>query len=237
MSEQQPDQPAVKQADQWVGRITVGTTLAALALSYRNQFDFATQHGGYPVWAALVFPLMIDSPVIVGELRLFALTARGEKGFRIKAWAWSLTLIGLAISMAFGMAHAGLPAWLPGERLAAAVAPLAAAASFGTGLGIVKLRAREAGRAVASAGNDDAGTVAAQRPPRGTAPAAPARPRARHLGQATPAPSAEVLAQMISADVAAGLPMGRRAFWHRHEDEGVTEHVARTALSAANGSH
>ena len=231
------EQPGVVLSDKSVSRITVGATVAALAFSYRNQLDFATQRAGYPVWLAFTWPLMIDSFVIVGELRLFTATARDE-GWRIKAWAWTLVLLGLAISVLFGVAHTGLPAWIPAEKLAAAVPPLAAAASLGTGLGIVKLRAREAGRAVASSGSGEGAGTAAQQSPRGTAPTpAPARSRARHLGQATPPPSAEVLAQMISADQLAGLRMGRRAFAKRHKDEGVTEHIARTALDAVSNGH
>jgi len=229
MASETRDIPGVDLSDRWVGRITVGATLIALAMSYRNQLDFATQHGGYPVWLAVFFPLMIDSFVVVGELRLFSATARDE-GKRIKAWAWVLTLIGLAASVAAGMAHVGLVWWpVTGEMLAAAVAPLAAAASLGTGLGIVKLRAREAGRAVASTGNAGAEEpAAAQQRPRGTASAAPARSRARHLGQRSGAPSAGALERWIAADTAEGLPMGRRAFAARHE---ISEHHARAALS------
>ena len=226
--------PGVHLSDQWVGRITVGATIAALGLSYRNQLDFATQRGGYPFWAGLFFPLIIDSFVIVGELRVYSATARREK-LRIKAWAWLLTLGGLAASMAAGMARTGL-AWPPtGQMLAAAVAPLAAAASLGTGLGIVKLRAREARRAD-SPSSADVG-VAAQQPSQGTTPAPARRSRVRHPGNGTPPPGPEVLAQMISQDRLDGLPMGRRAFHKRHEAEGVTEHHARMALAGSENGH
>ena len=224
--------PGVRLSDQWVGRITVWSTIAALGLSYRNQLDFATQRAGYPVWAALFFPLIIDSFVIVGELRVFSATARRES-LRIKAWAWLLTLGGLAASAAAGIAHVGLAA--PADmKLAAAVAPLAAAASLGTGLGIVKLRAREARRAD-SQSSADVG-VAAQ-PSRGTTPAPARRSRARHPGNGTPPPSPEVLAQMISDDRLAGLPMGRRSFHQRHVKDGVTEHHARMALAGSENGH
>lgn len=228
---------SVRMSDQWVCRITVGSTIAALGLSYRNQLDFATQRGGYPFWAALFFPLIIDSFVVVGELRVFSATAmdeRGWHGFRIKAWAWLLTLGGLAASAAAGIAHVGLAA--PADmKLAAAVAPLAAAASLGTGLGIVKLRAREARRADSQTSADVG--VAAQQPSRGTTPAPARRSRVRHPGNGTPPPGPEVLAQMISDDQLARLPMGRRAFHKRHAAEGVTEHHARMALAGSeNGS-
>ena len=134
------DNDTVHRADAAVLCITIAATFAALALSFRNQIDFATQRGGYPVWMAVPWALIIDSPVIVGELRLYSAAARHEGG-RIKAWAWTLTLTGLLVSMAAGAAHVAIPGWMPVAVLAAAVPPLAAAASLGTGLGIVKLNA------------------------------------------------------------------------------------------------
>ena len=224
---------SVRMSDQWVCRITVGSTIAALGLSYRNQLDFATQRGGYPFWAGLFFPLIIDSFVIVGELRVYSATARREK-LRIKAWAWLLTRGGLAASMAAGLARTGL-AWPPtGQMLAAAVAPLAAAASLGTGLGIVKLRAREARRADSQTSD---GVNVAARSSRGTTPAPARRSRARHPGNGTPPPGPERLAQMISDDQLAGLPMGRRSFHQRHVKDGVTEHHARMALAGSENGH
>ena len=212
------DSTAVQAADRAVLWITCAATVAALGLSYRNQFDFASSHrGGYPLWAAAVFPLMIDSFVVVGELRLFSAVARNEE-WRIKAWAWLLTLGGLAASSVAGVAHVGLSGPLS-VKLAAAVAPLAAAASLGTGLGIVKLNARR--KAPAAGQADTAG------------------PRARQPGKRTKSgqPSAAVVSQWITDDRLAGLPMGRRSFTDRHRAEGLTEHAARVALAVSgNGS-
>jgi len=200
--------------------ITIGTTLAALSLSYRNQFNFATQRGGYPVWQAVVFPVIIDSFVIVGELRLFGATARNE-GWRIKTWAWLLTALGLLASVAAGIAHVGLAASAD-MKLAAAVAPLAAAASLGTGLGLVKLDARKRGRRTGST----TGT---------TLPEPARRSRARQPGRKRAgAPSPADLATWIAADEAAGLPMGRASFARRH---GISEHSCRDALAARGNGH
>jgi hypothetical protein len=218
----QNDLPGVSLSDQWVGRITVGSTVAALALSYRNQLDFATQVAAYPVWAALVFPLIIDSFVVVGELRLYSVTARryqGWFGFRIKMWAWLLTLAGLAASAAAGVAHVGLEA-PAGMKLAAAVPPLAAAASLGTGLGIVKLRARQP-KATGQA------RAAAPTPQQGTARKAGGR--ARSPGKVPPQ-----LLERLRADAADGLGMSKRDVMERYD---VTDHRARTALAVlSNGS-
>jgi hypothetical protein len=227
MTGSQAGDSTVRRADTAVLRITIGATLAALALSFRNQIDFATQRGGYPVWGAVLWALIIDSPVIVGELRLYSAAARKEAG-RIKAWAWTLTMTGLLVSMAAGAAHVTTPGWLPVKVLAAAVPPLAAAASLGTGLGIVKLNA---------ARKDGSGQQEREPSPR------PETPRARQpgitAGQArrrtsATAPSYAQLAALAAEDTAAGLPMGRISFARRH---GVSEHHARVFLdSQANGS-
>ena len=212
--------PGVRLSDRAVGWITCGSTAAALGLSYRNQLDFASQTGGYPLYLALLFPLIIDSFVVVGELRLFTATARAE-GLRIKAWAWLLTLGGLAASTAAGTAHVGLEG-STGKLLAAAVAPLAAAASLGTGLGIVKLRAR-----TASTGKVP-GTAAGDRP---QTPAAGRRARSRGT------PTAEQMEAWYAEDAAAGLPCGKQAFAKRHKSSGVTEHQARLFLAARSNGH
>lgn len=213
------DNDTVRLADRAVLWITCGATVAALALSYRNQVDFASQRGKYPLWAALIFPLIIDSPVIVGELRLYAATVRHE-GNRIKAWAWALTLLGLAISMAFGAAHVSLPVWFPAEQLAAAVAPLAAAASLGTGLGIVKLNAgKPEGRKAAA---EDGSARSPARQPGVTAKQARRKPAAG-------VPSYAQLAALAAQDEQDRKPMGRRSFAGRHS---ISTHQARVFLNS-----
>jgi hypothetical protein len=221
------DSTTVKVADWAVLGITLFTTVAALALSYRNQFDFASgPGGGYPVWGAILFPLLIDSFVVVGEIRLFSATIRAD-GWRIKTWAWLLTVIGLAASAAANVAHVGLdgPASV---KLAAAVAPLAAAASLGTGLGIVKLNAR-ARKTGATAAVTATVPAAASRPA-----TAPARQPGRARKTRRTGPAAEQLAAWIADDRLAGLDMTRRKFAARH---GISDHHARTALAAASNGH
>jgi Protein of unknown function (DUF2637) len=228
MTGRQEGDTSVRRADTAVLRITVCATVAALALSFRNQIDFATQRGGYPVWGAVLWGLIIDSPVIVGELRLYSAAARHE-GPRIKAWAWTLTLTGLVISMAAGAAHVAIPGWMPVKVLAAAVPPLAAAASLGTGLGIVKLNAARK--------DGGAGTGTASHRSPDPAPRT-ARPRARQPGKrSATAPDYGQLAAWAADDRAAGLPMGRASFHRRHAAQGLTEHHARMFLdSESNGS-
>jgi len=224
--DKQAEDITVRRADAAVLRITIGATLAALTLSFRNQVDFATQRGGYPVWGSILWALIIDSPVIVGELRLYSAAARNE-GWRIKAWAWTITLVGLVVSMSAGAAHVVVPGWLPVKVLAAVIPPLMAAASLGTGLGIVKLNAgRKPGQSRQGTATrpplpDEASTARARQP---------GKPRKRKTGQ----PDPETIAGWLADDKLAGLPTGRLAFWHRHEDEGLTEHLARVAVKAAD---
>jgi len=227
----QTDDSSVRRADTAVLCITIGATLAALGLSFRNQVDFATQRGGYPVWGAILWALIIDSPVIVGELRLYSAASRSEPHpTRIKAWAWTLTICGLIVSMSAGAAHVVVPGWLPVKVLAAVIPPLMAAASLGTGLGIVKLRNRPGAPRRGSAQHQQERDAAVA-----TSSPRTARSRARQPGKLGQ-PDAATIAGWLAADKLAGLPTGRLAFWHRHEDEGLTEHLARQAIkSASNG--
>jgi hypothetical protein len=224
------DIPWVATADQAVGVITCLATLAALGLSYRGLYDFATQHGGYPRWAALIFPLIIDCFVVIGELRLFSATLR-EESLRIKLWAWTLTLGGLVVSMAGNVAHVGLAAsW--DMKLAAAAAPLAAAASLTTGLGILKLNARgktrQAGQRDRVAGPDRGAGPAVGDP--ASRPAPVPRPPASRKVAAGSAAYDEVL-----ADLTAGrAPKGKTRLAAAHD---ISEHHARTALEQARRDH
>src|SRR6266700_1708161 len=142
---QAEDSTSVLWADRGVAWVTWITSIAALAGSYRGLFDFATQRAQMPGWVAVGFPLLLDSFLVVGELRLYSAVRRHEQAY-VKVWAWALTAAGLAASLAGNIAHVGPGApWA--AKLAAAAAPLAAAASLGTGLGIAKLNAgKPAGR-------------------------------------------------------------------------------------------
>jgi hypothetical protein len=216
------DTPSVRAADRAMIVICWAATVLALVLSYRGLYDFATQRGGYPRWAALAFPVIVDFPLVLGELRLFTIAARGETGY-IKGWAWLLTVVGLLVSLAGNIAHVG-PGSTVAMQLAAAVPPLAVAVSLGTGLGIIKLRA---GRAKPATGQV---ADATPRPP--AALVLPARDRV----PATAAVDVPELQRLMDADRAAGLPTGRAAFAARHREDGWTEHRVRVTLAAVNGS-
>jgi hypothetical protein len=107
---------------------------ASFAESYRGLFLWALQHGLRGVWAA-GFPLQVDVFIAVGELALFvALADRWPP--KSRAAAWTVTLLGLAVSVAGNVGHiAGNDI---ASRATAAVPPLAAAAALAVGLGVLK---------------------------------------------------------------------------------------------------
>ncbi|HYK70400.1 MAG TPA: DUF2637 domain-containing protein [Streptosporangiaceae bacterium] len=209
----------VRWSDRAIGVICWVTTIAALGLSYRGLLDFASQRGGLPLWAAVAWPILLDAFLVLGELRWYTANARHEDKTYIKVWAALLTLVGLLASVAGNIAHVGLGATWP-EKLAAVVPPLAAAASLGTGLGLVKRRSRSGG----DSGHERSGAGATPQP-RASAPARPAR--ARRLGSQ---PSAEQLLAWATQDRLDDLPMGWVSFQRRHADKGVTEHYAKQAV-------
>lgn len=213
--------PGVQLADRVVGAVCVAMTVAALVLSYSNLVDFATRHGqGMP--KALLFPLIIDSFVVFGEVRLYAATARDE-GTWIKARMWLITIFGLAASMAGNWLRFGaVPVtW----NLAAAAAPLAAAIGLGVGLGLVKLHARPQ---LSDAQDTPLEPEPEPRPVKAR-PAAASRRARRSAGR----PDPELVA-LLRADRDDGKSLAWRQVVERH---GTTQHKARTALAAlGNGA-
>jgi Protein of unknown function (DUF2637) len=123
-------------ADQVKVWIMFAVNAGALFQSYRALLDFASHTVSWPLWSAWMFPLFIDSFIVCGELQLYTARARSEAWM---AWAfgWLLFAAGLAASVAGNIAHAGPDASLT-VRLVAAVPPLAAAASLGVVLGLVR---------------------------------------------------------------------------------------------------
>lgn len=109
-------------------------TSASFAESYRALFEWAARHGLHGVWAA-AWPLQVDVFVAVGELALVvALADSWSAGSRTAAW--TVTLTGLAVSIAGNVGHVASHDWA--SRATAAVPPLAAAAALAVGLGVLK---------------------------------------------------------------------------------------------------
>ena len=136
--------------------LVTGATITAFVLSYRGLHDWFASHG-YPAGWAWTVPLIVDAFIAVGELRLFTAAIDGAH-WRVRLWAWIITLAGLALSVGGNIGHAQTTDWL--TRLGWAWPPLAAAAMLGVGLGSLK-------QAAASS--------------RGAQPQRPPRPRPRWL--------------------------------------------------------
>jgi hypothetical protein len=203
-------------ADRGVAIVTWAASAAALAMSYRGLYDFATQRAQMPGWVAVGFPLLLDSFLVVGELRLYSAVRRHEQVY-VKVWAWALTAAGLFASLAGNIAHVG-PAAPWAAKLAAAAAPLAAAASLGTGLGIAKLNAGKTdGREPGT--EDGLSTSPARQPGKSKARRQPAND----------VPSYAQLAALAAQDEQKRKPMGRRSFAARH---GISQHQARVFLAS-----
>ena len=205
--------------------IKIAWTLTGVAflLSYRGLYDFARHQAALPRWAALLWPLLFDTLTVLGELRLYSGTRRGERWY-IKTWGWALVLAGMAASTTANAAGAGVTMWM---KLAAAAAPVVAAAALGTGLGLVKLRfrpQRQDGRSVEVI-------------PAGASPAArPVTARARSRRQGPASGRVPSLMPAALADREAGLPMGHAALARRR---GWTDHTAKLVLASLppNGDH
>jgi hypothetical protein len=129
-------------AQRSVAVIVTAASVASFAESYRALLDWAAGHGLPPFWAA-VFPLMIDSFILVGELALFIAMALAWQTRR-RAVAWAVTLTGVAVSVAGNVGHA----WSEpvSNRVTAAVPPLAAFFGLFVGLLIVKYLTQDAVR-------------------------------------------------------------------------------------------
>jgi hypothetical protein len=126
-------------APRWVAlRLVAVLVLAASAASftqsYRGLYLWAIHHGLTGFWAAS-WPLMVDTFIAVGEIALFvALVDNWDR--RRRAVGWTVTAIGLVISVAGNIGHA--PTHDLATRITFAVPPLAAAGALFTGLVILK---------------------------------------------------------------------------------------------------
>lgn len=117
-----------------VAALILATSAASFAQSYRGMYLWATGHGLAGNWARF-WPLQVDTFIAVGELALFvAIVDKWPRRYRLVAAA--VTTVGLVISVAGNIGHAGThDLWTRGTF---AVPPLAAAASLFVGLVILK---------------------------------------------------------------------------------------------------
>ncbi len=117
-----------------VAGLVAAASLVSFAESYRALYLWAREHLLHGVWA-FAWPLQIDVFIAVGELALFvALADQWQARSRIAAW--SVTLTGLAVSVAGNVGH--VTGHVFADRATAAVPPIAAAAALAVGLGVLK---------------------------------------------------------------------------------------------------
>jgi Protein of unknown function (DUF2637) len=117
-----------------IAALVTAASLAAFTESYRGLYYWSAEHGLSGFWA-YAWPIQLDAFIAVGELALFvALADRWRKRSRILAW--SVTIIGAAVSTAGNVGHmAGHSGW---SMVTAGVPPVAAAAMLMVALGILK---------------------------------------------------------------------------------------------------
>src|SRR5258707_4017791 len=114
--------------------LVVAASVASFSESYRALYLWAQHHGLNGPWCP-IWPLQVDTFIAVGELALFVALADGWS-VRSRTAAWSVTLLGLAASVAGNVGHvAGHDL---ASRATAAVPPMAAAAALAVGLGVLK---------------------------------------------------------------------------------------------------
>ena len=114
--------------------LVAAASLTSFAESYRALFLWASHHGLQGVWA-YAWPLQIDVFIAVGEMALLVALADSWP-VRSRAAAWSVTMLGLGVSVAGNIGH--IAGHDIASRATAAVPPLAAAAALAVGLGVLK---------------------------------------------------------------------------------------------------
>lgn len=117
-----------------VAALVLAASVASFVQSYRGLYLWAVHHGVSGFWAA-IWPLMVDTFIAVGEVALFvALVDNWDR--RRRSVGWTVTGIGLVISVAGNIGHA--PTSDLATRATFAVPPLSAAGALFVGLVILK---------------------------------------------------------------------------------------------------
>ena len=187
--------------------LVAAASFTSFAESYRALLDWAAQHGLHGIWA-MAWPLQVDTFIAVGELALFVALA-DSWSVRSRAAAWTVTVLGLAVSVAGNICHVAAHDWA--SRATAAVPPLAAAAALAVGLGVLK-------RVVAARAKPepDAGMLA--------------------LTQTAPTDSVHAAWLALAASIAAGNPISQRQMMTRFGLTRIVERKVRASvLAASNG--
>jgi hypothetical protein len=114
--------------------LNILATMVAFGESYSGLYQWAHHHTIVGFWAG-VWPLMIDTIILVGEAALFV-SHHFRWITRHKVWAWIVTMTALGVSVAANTGHVDSTDWL--SRLTAALPPAALAFCMTVGLGVMK---------------------------------------------------------------------------------------------------
>jgi hypothetical protein len=200
-----------------VAVLNLATLAACEAGSYLGLYEWAAGHG-LAGWRALVFPLAIDTFLIIGELTLFVAIIDGFADTKLAAFGVTLTALGLAASIAGNAGHAARAAVL--DRLTWAAFPLAAGAALAAGLWLLHLimaarRAQDDARELATAAHTPharprADVQAALTPARRSRPALAARDGSRPTGRAASRYDVPGVRAYLASLPADGLPSANR---------------------------
>jgi hypothetical protein len=118
-----------------LGLIVLAASVTAFAESYNGLRKWAEQHRVTGVWAD-IWPLQVDAFIAAGELTLL-LSALYTWPFRVRTLAWTVSLTGLAVSVACNAGHVGHRASIA-DHLTAALPPVAAIAGLVIALSVIK---------------------------------------------------------------------------------------------------
>jgi hypothetical protein len=115
--------------------IVMAASATAFAESYNGLCKWAEQHRVTGMWAD-IWPLQVDAFIAAGELTLL-LSALYLWPMRVRILAWTVSLVGLAVSIICNAGHVGTLASIS-DHLTAALPPVAAIAGLVIALSVMK---------------------------------------------------------------------------------------------------
>ncbi|MBO2454414.1 DUF2637 domain-containing protein [Actinomadura barringtoniae] len=115
--------------------IVMAASATAFAESYNGLRKWAEQHRVTGMWAD-IWPLQVDAFIAAGELTLL-LSALYLWPMRVRVLAWTVSLVGLSVSIICNAGHVGTLASIS-DHLTAALPPVAAIAGLVIALSVMK---------------------------------------------------------------------------------------------------
>jgi len=133
---QPQDDPRRGYAALWaLSLIVMAASATAFAESYNGLRKWAEQHRVTGMWAD-IWPLQVDAFIAAGELTLL-LSALYLWPMRVRILAWTVSLVGLGVSIICNAGHVGTLASIS-DHLTAALPPVAAIAGLVIALSVMK---------------------------------------------------------------------------------------------------